>query len=403
MNSVSTNLIIASLGPFAELIGVVALVALFTLLRGQADRRPYFKAWEESWVMFAVALTAGVIYQRLTDPSSQLLSESHGTTWLFAAGFFAFRLMALARLIFGARTYVNGARDRWFFLAAAPVGVVLSLVVETSKTQLGAMGLVVGPFAVIAYSYGAFRLATLPKSRRSLGSGLATLAMGALALVWAGLVLFYFSAQQYWPLAAMPWWVRFARYGFFVDLALQLGLGYAMVRLLFEDGRRDAADTQAHLNVMHDRSLLADFYDDDTGLLNRKAFDHAVGLDFAMASFGCVARVRLANLDALATLHGPNNVAALIAHFAGVLSSGTRSHDWVFRWAPTEFVVVMPRAVPSVAFARMNYLLTRAAPFAIAGVRDSVRAESVLSIAPYTGAEDLTAAVERASREDPPA
>jgi GGDEF domain-containing protein len=93
----------------------------------------------------------------------------------------------------------------------------------------------------------------------------------------------------------------------------------------------------------------------------------------------------------------------MIAHFAGVLSSGTRSHDWVFRWAPTEFIVVMPRAIPSVAHARMNYLLTRAAPFAIAGVRDSVRTDATVAIAPYTGAEDLSTAVERTLREDSPA
>jgi len=403
MNSVSSNLIIASLGPFAELVGVGALVALFTLLRGQADRRPYFKAWEESWVMLAVAMTSGVIYQRLTDPSSVLLSNSHATTWLFAAGYFAFKLLAFAQLIVGARVYVNGVRDRWFFLAAAPTGIVLSLAMDTTNTQLGHLGLAIGPFAVAAYAYAALRLATLPPSRRSLGSRLAAFGLVAIAALWAGLTVFYAAALQHLPLADSRWWVRFERYGFFADLLLQLALGYAMVRVLFEDGRRDAADTQAHLNVMHDRSLLADFYDDYTGLLNRKAFDHAVGLDFAMASFGSVVRVRVTNVDALTAAHGEKNTQALVSHFAGVLSSGTRSHDWVFRWAPTEFVVVMPRAVPSVAQARMNYLLHRAAPFAIAGVRDSVRAESAVSIAPYTGAEDLAAAVERAAREGAPA
>lgn len=403
MTPLSSNLIIASLGPFAELIGIAALVALFTLLRGQADRRPYFGAWEESWVMFAVAMTSGVIYQRLTDPSSVLLSNSRATTWLFAAGYLIFTLFALTRLVGGTRIYVNGARNRWLFRAAAVTGLALSIAFDTSATQLGALRLAVSPLAVAAYLYAAFQLALMPRSRRSLGSGLATLTMGALAFAWATLTVFYVAARQHAALSGNPWWVRFERYGFFVDLVLQLTLGYAMVRLLFEDGRRDAADAQAHLNVMHDRSLLADFYDDDTGLLNRKAFDHAVGLDFAMASFGSVARVRVTNYDALQNEHGLTTAEALIGHFAGVLSSGTRSHDWVFRWAPTEFVIVMPRAIPDVAHARMNYLLARAAPFAVAGVNDAVRADAVLSIAPYSGAEDLTAAVERASREGSPA
>ena len=403
MTPISSNLIIASLGPFAELIGIAALVALFTLLRGQADRRPYFGAWEESWVMFAVAMTSGVIYQRLTDPNSVLLSNSRATTWLFAAGYLTFTLFALTRLVGGTRIYVNGARNRWLFRAAAVTGLALSIAFDTSATQLGALRLAVSPLAVCAYLYAALQLARMPRSRRSLGSGLATLTMGALALAWAALAAFYVAVRQHGAIAGMPWWVRFERYGFFVDLVLQLTLGYAMVRLLFEDGRRDAADAQAHLNVLHDRSLLADFYDDDTGLLNRKAFDHAVGLDFAMASFGSVARVRVTNFDALLAAHGLTTAQALIGHFAGVLSSGTRSHDWVFRWAPTEFLVVMPRAVPGVAHARMSNLLARAAPFAVAGVNDAVRADAVLSIAPYSGAEDLTAAVERASREGSPA
>jgi hypothetical protein len=71
MPNTPSHVIIAGLGPFAELLGVFVLVALFTLLRGQADRRPYFKAWEESWVMLAVAMLAGVIYQRLTDPDQR--------------------------------------------------------------------------------------------------------------------------------------------------------------------------------------------------------------------------------------------------------------------------------------------------------------------------------------------
>lgn len=399
MTPLSSNLIIASLGPFAELIGLAALVALFTLLRGQADRRPYFSTWEESWVMYAVALTSGVIYQRLTDPNSVLLSDSRPSTWLFAAVYFIFMLLALARLVGGTRIYVSGSRNRWLFRAAAVVGVALSIAFDTSTTQLGTLRLAVAPLAVIAYLYAAAQLAGLPRSRRSPGSWLAMFTMGALAIAWAALAVFYVAVRQQAALSGSPWWVRFERYGFFVDLVLQLTVGYAMVRLLFEDGRRDAADAQAHLNVMHDRSLLADLYDDHTGLLNRKAFDHAVGLDFAMASFGSVARVRVTNYDTILGAHGPTTAQAMIAHFAGVLSSGTRSHDWVFRWAPTEFVVVMPRAVPGVAHARMNYLLTRAAPFAVAGVNDAVRADAVLSIAPYSGAEDLTAAVERASRE----
>lgn len=395
MNPEPSHILIAGLGPFVEAIGVVAIVALFTLLRGQADRRPYFKAWEEGWVMLAVSMTAGVIYQRLTEPSSVLLSESRATTWLFAATYFGFRLMALALMVHGTRMYAVGDRNRRLVTAAAPVGIALTLFADTFRTQLGGLSLYFGPFVALAAAYAAWQMASLPKSRQSVGSSVALWSLAGVAALWSGLVLFGIGVRTGGAFASNPWFVRFERYGFFLDLIALTGVAYAMVQLLFEDARRDNADAQSHLSVLHDRNRLAEFHDDESGLLNRRAFEEALGLDFAMASFGSVARIRVTNHESLAAEHGQQNADAMLAHFAAVLSSGTRVHDWVFRWNPTDFLVVMPRAVPPVALNRLNFLLARAAPFAISGVRDAVRADTVLAVEPFSGAEDLTAAAKR--------
>jgi GGDEF domain-containing protein len=390
MQNIPSHVIIAGLGPFAELLGVFVLVALFTLMRGQADRRPYFKAWEESWVMLAAAMLAGVIYQRLTDPTSVLAPGSSFSTWLFAFGYMALKFVAFALLIAGFRLLTTGSRHRLIIKAAVPAALALSLLADTRDGPIGSLNLYHGPVAVITYAVAALLLMRLPTSRRSLGSRIAQLTLLVLTVYWAALVAFDLAALFQSGIAAMPWFVRVERYAFFLDLALQLALAYAMVRLLFEDAARETEDTRARLKLLQDRERLADLYDAPTNLLNHRAYEAAVGLEFANASFGSVLLVRM---DSAGAALGMSDADAMFADFAKMLDSAVRSHDRVYRWSEREFLVVMPRATPEAAQARMQFLIARAAPFAVSGNRDSVRAGAALSVAGFTGAEDLGAAV----------
>jgi len=400
MNPASPNMVIAALGPFAELLGVTVLVALFTLLRGTADRRSYFKSWEASWVTLAVALLGAVLFQRLTDRASALYASGPFAPWLFASTYLAFKLLSLALLISGVRLLSSGATSRRLVQAAVPVGLVLAFSVDTFNGRLAALGLAHGPLAVAAYAYAAACLSGLPPSRRTVGSRLASLALAALAMLWAGLVMFYLSARLNAGLSAEPWFVRFERYGFYADLLLQLALAYAMVRLLLEDAARTSIDTESQIELLQDRGRLSEFYDEPTALLNRRAYDAAVGLDFSRASFGSVVRLRLTNLEAAVTQHGEAVGDTLLKHFAGVLDSSVRAHDRVYRWDSRDFLVVMPRVAPSVAYSRMLQLLGRAAPLPVAGIHDTLRPEAVAAVAAFTGSEDLDAAV-RTVAEDP--
>lgn len=390
MSNIPSHVIIAGLGPFAELLGVFVLVALFTLLRGQADRRPYFTAWEESWVMLAVAMLSGVIYQRLTDPTSVLYPGTAFSTWLFAFAYLAFKFLAFASLIAGVRLLTAGDRNRRLFKAAVPIALALSLVADTRDGLVGSLALYHGPVAVLAYAYTALLVTRLPASRHSLGSRIAQLVLLVLTVFWTALIAFNIGVRLQSGVATMPWFVRFERYAFFLDLALQLTLGYAMVRLLFDDAKREADDTRIQLTLLQDRERLADLYDVPTNLLNRRAYNAAVGLEFANASFGSVILVRM---DGAGTALGASDSEAMFVDFAKMLDNAVRSHDRVFRWTEREFLVVMPRATPDAAQARMQFLIARAAPFAVAGKRESVRPGAALSVAAFTGAEDLGAAV----------
>ena len=396
MNTLSPNLYIATLGPLAELLGIVVVIGIFTLLRGQADRHPYFKAWEVAFVFFAVSLTAGLFYDRFVDATSVFYPASTITTRALAIAFLAFRLLSMAMFVSGAQLYARGSITKWLPRVAIPLAVALAFLVDTTRTPLAPLRMLHGPIATLAFVYCAQLFGTLPRSRRSVGTRFATAAFVFLAALAASLAAFYVLQLTGAAITGNPWLVRFARYSFFIDLSLRLLLSWAMIRLLTEDTNREAADTRAHLRLVHDRDKLGDLYDVNARLLGRRAFEAFVGLDFARASFGSVAHVRISNFARVAQEHGPETAEALVVNVAGVLDSAVRAHDRVFRWGPDEILIVMPRAVAGVARSRVEFLVGRVAPLTLAR-GGSLRAETAVAVQFFRGGEDLTAAAAKAS------
>lgn len=398
MNGTTPNLIVAALGPLVELLGIVGIVGVFALLRGQAERRPYFRAWETAFALFAASLTAGLFYERFVNPDSVFYPASPVTTRLTAMAFLVLRLVSMAMVVSGAQLFLRGSVAKWMPRMAVPVAIVLTFAVDTTQLPLAPMRILHGPIGAIAYIYAALLVGRLPHSRRSLGTRVATTAFVLLAVLAASLAGFHALQRINPALTTSPWLVRFARYSFYWDLALRLLLAWAMLRLLVEDNRREADDTRAHLKLVQDRDKLGDLYDPQARLLGRRAFDALVGLDFARAGFGSVARLRIANVQRIVAEQGSAVGDALVAHVAGVVDSAVRSHDRVYRWAPDELLVVMPRAIPSVARARIEMLASRIAPLPVSGVGAPIRAETAVTVRFFSGGEELTAAAAVASQ-----
>lgn len=396
--SFSPNLYLAALGPLSELLGVVIVIAVFALLRVQADRRTYFRQWESSWVFFGVALIAGVFYQRFVDPESVFFPAGAATTFASAAVHVGFRLLALAALVAGVQLFVRGTSIGGLVKGAFVVGAALTWPMDTAHTSLESLMLVHAPFAILAYGYVTRAFHALPPSRQSTGTRFATFFSLGLATLTIGLLGFYVLQRSGSPVAAQPWAVRFARYGFYGDLVLQLGLAWAMVRLLIEDARHEQDDTRAQVRLIQDRASMSDLYDVKTRLLGRRAFDALVGLDFARASFGSVARLHITNFRRAATEQSPNVAEALLTHVAGVLEGSVRERDRVYRWGDDELLIVMPRAIPGVARARIEFLLARTAPLSVTGMRDGLRAEGAVAVEGYRGGEDLAEVAKGVSR-----
>lgn len=409
----SQSLYLAALAPLIELFGLLAVVGVFALLRSQADRRTYFRTWEMSWVLLAVAMTSGIFYERFVDPESVFYPASSVTTFSAATLYAALRLASLGLVVAGTRLFVSGSAPHWLRLAALAGAVTLA--VDTRHEHLAPLTLVVGPFAIVAYGWTAAAFAALPASRRSAGTVGVTIFSGGLALLAAALSVFYLLQRGNAPVTGMPWVVRFARYGFYTDLLLQLGLAWAMVRLLIEDGRHESDDVRAHLKLVQERDQSAELYDAGTRLLGRRAFDAMVGLDFARASFGSVARIQLTNYDQVSDEQAPAVAESLLAHVAGVLESSLREHDRVYRWGWNELLAVMPRAIPSVARSRVESVVNRAAAihttatseYARPAARQTgrvaaltpVRANVAIDVAAFRGGEDLAKAADSISQD----
>jgi GGDEF domain-containing protein len=393
----SPNLYLAALGPLTELLGVVLIAAAFALLRSQADRRPYFKFWESSWAFLAISLIAGLLYERYVDPESLFYPAAPTTTRLLAIVFLSFRLMSAAMVLNGARLYTRGMTWKWSVRAMPLLAIGLSFLADTTRVALAPLSTLHAPVVLIASAWAAWFFMSLPPSRRSAGTRYAGLAFVLQALLAATLAAFYLIKRGDPSLTTNPWMIRFARYAFYSDLLLQFTLAWAMVRLLLEDGRREANDIRAHLKLVQDRDKLGELYDDRARLLARRAFDAKVGLDFARASFGSVAYVKITNFERVTAQHGIAIGEALISNVAGVLDSAVRAHDRVYRWSQNELLVVMPRAVPGVARARVEYLTGRTAPLTVSGLADPIRTEVAVAVRPFTGGEDLAEAAASAA------
>jgi GGDEF domain-containing protein len=393
----SPNLYLAALGPLTELLGIVLIVAAFALLRSQAIRRPYFRTWEASWLVLAISLAAGLIYERYVDPESLFYPASPATTRTLAIAFLALRMIAVALVLNGVQLYAAGTRWQWLWKAMIPVAVAMSFLGDTTRVALAPLATLHHPIVALVTAYATWIFLQLPASRRSTGTRFASLAFGAQALLATSLAVFYLVKHFSPHLTEDPWVIRFARYGWYSDLLLQFLLGWAMVRLLIEDGRRETDDIRTHLRLVQDRDKLGDLYDDRARLLTRRAFDSQVGLEFARAGFGSVAHVRITNFKRVTAERGIAVGEALVSNLGGVLDSAVRAHDRVYRWSQDELMVILPRAIPSVARARVETLTDRAAPIVVSGLAEPIRAEVAIAVHAFTGGEDLTNATTAAS------
>ena len=387
--------VVSFIGVVVQLGGGLLLVLLFVLLRGYVLRRGYFSAWTGAWACGAIAISALVvryiIMPRFASPVDDTSLAVRSLYLVYQLG----KLSSFALFVAGTGMYVTGARtlaSRPFVVGGALLYALVSLF---ASRDLNALVVWQAPIAVVALGACAALLFSLPPSRRTLGSVAGGAAFTALALLWLTYGLAFGMAVR----PVEPAWVTaVVRYNTYLDLLLNIALGFTMVVLLMEDAKREVDDAQSELRIKHDQMRRAALYDPLTESMNRRAFEEGVGLEMARGTFGTVVIADLDNLKAVNDAYGHGAGDSLLRQCADMLRSDLRPYDKLYRWGGDEFLLVLPSARGMDVELRLMQLLDGAEPVVVGDEGQTVSLAVSLGSADYTSAESLAESIRLADQ-----
>jgi len=374
--------LVSFIGTATQLGGALLLAAFFLLLRGHAARRPYFRAWSQAWVWMSAALVAVFsLYEFLGEKAAR-------PVWFV---YQASKLAFLCSLLAGALAYALGVRPRAVLRVGLPLAAVYGALTALLAPTFNEVVAMQGPVAAAAFGVSAWCLLRLPRSRATLGSRATGVFFALPAVLWV------FYAVTFKDPDRLTGLVEFVvRHNSYLDLLLQMLLGYGMVVLLMEDVKRDVDAAHAELAVAHDELKRLALHDSLTGVLNRRAWTEGVGLDAVRASFGTALMLDLDNLKEVNDVHGHAAGDELLRRVADVLRAAVRPTDRLYRWGGDEFLLLLRGARASDGKRRVDELVARANDRVPADSADHLLLELSVGVAEFAGGEALEPAVSRA-------
>jgi diguanylate cyclase (GGDEF)-like protein len=387
-------------GAILQFGGAALLVGFFMLLRQFVFRRPYFSAWGKAWLSITVGIAAVVVRYVVVPGVQPTATDSSPSVRALYFVYQAAKLVAFLFFLRGTVIYVAGGRGTAGIYGRRAFLVVALIVAAASATfaQSGLNEMVIWQslFAVPMLGYSGSALLMLPPSRRTLGTVVTGAGFAMLAGLWAiyGVAFALAIGQGITPLARAA--TTFVQFNPYLDLMLDVVLGYGMVVMLMEDAKREVSDAQAELRLSHDRLSRAATFDSLTDSLNRRAFVEGVGLEMAKATFGTVVMADIDNLKQVNDQHGHLVGDLLIRRAADVLRSALRPYDKLYRWGGDEFLLVVPSAHVSDMMDRLRAALMTAEPVRSPMDDRVVTLEVSIGGADYSSAEELSAAIDRA-------
>lgn len=383
--------LVSGIGLWTQTGGALLLAGLFTALRrGHPRPQPYFREWTRGWFWLLVALLGVVVQYGSPLFTAGDTFAVRGANLLYQAG----KLLFVTHMLAGTLNYVRGVRPRDVLRPAVPLVLVYATVsaflpgVLLNGVMMLQAPLVAGPFIACAWL-----LLRLPASRSSMGSRATGAVFGMIAVLWLAYAA-AFAAGGIPALTEPADSLDFLlQYNSYLDLLMQMLLGYGMVVVLLEDAKREADDARAQLALAHDRLKRVSLYDSLTGALNRRAYDEGVGLDTVGARFGTALMMDMDNLKAVNDAHGHAAGDDLLRRLVETVRGCIRPTDRVYRWGGDEFLVLFPGALPEDMLPRIR------AAVAAANAADAPHELQVsLGAADYAGAEEIAAAIQRADR-----
>ncbi|MDB4951377.1 MAG: hypothetical protein JWM27_4026 [Gemmatimonadetes bacterium] len=383
--------LIAYVGLVCQIGGALLLVTLFLLLRVHARRRPYFRVWGAAWMAAAAALSS-VTALYLAPGASGAGGGSFAVFFLYQF----FKLLYVGLLLGGTLAFVRGVRMRRYLGPLVGVSAAYALLSAALSADLNRVVVWHAPVAAAAFTGCCLALVGLPASRATLGTRATGVFFGMLGGMWALYAVAFAGVER--GVDGLPGEMMraVAFHNSYVDLLLQMLLGYGMVVLLMEDARRETDAAHAQLAVAHDHLQRLALYDQLTGTLNRRALAEGVGTEAARGGFGAVVMLDLDNLKVANDTWGHATGDALLQRAADVLRAATRPSDRLYRWGGDEFLLVLPGARSEEVLPRLEDALSCADAELDPEERGRLRLLASLGAADYGGAEELEEAIRTA-------
>jgi diguanylate cyclase (GGDEF)-like protein len=385
--------VISFIGVVVQLGGELLLVLLFVLLRRYVLRRGYFTAWTGAWACGAIAIMALTLRYYIMPRLAQApIDESTVPVQVLYLVYQAGKLGSFALFVAGTAMYVTGSRllgSRRLVIAGTMLYAVASVI--GARGNLNQLVVWQAPIAVVTLGACAALMFTLPASRRTLGSVAGGGGFASLAALWLvyGITFGIVSSSAHPP----AWASAVVSFNTYLDLLLNIALGFALVVLLMEDAKREVDDAQNELKIAHDQMRRAALYDPLTDSMNRRAFEQGVGLEMARGTFGTVVIADLDNLKAVNDSFGHAAGDRLLRQCADLLRSTLRPYDKLYRWGGDEFLMVIPSARGADVEARLGEVLARAEPIDVANATQRVTLQVSMGTADYTSAESLEGSI----------
>jgi len=400
VNEVAGSQMLVSFGLVSQMAAVALLVMLFMLLRRHAARRPYFFAWSNAWLAFSVALIAIVsryyIFPTVFGPGFESGGWANICYFVYQFGKLAF----LVLLLRGTLLYLKGMAHpvfglmRWLW---AGVGAIALVSVMFSPT-LHAIMFWQGLCNVVVYSFCSVAMLSLPAPRRSLGTRTTGTVLAASLLLW----MIYLAAllDDVMPSAHISLNLQSLLNGpnNYLDLTLSMLLAFGMVLVLFEDAKREIDTAHHELRIAHEQLLRESLLDSMTGAYNRRAFNEGAGLEDAQGTFGTLVVLDMDNLKDVNDIYGHKYGDALLKHFASVMRSGLRPSDKLYRLGGDEFLIVIPRAVASIAGPRIQELIATAPSLKVTDSGALIKLRASIGTADFSSMENIEVALHEADR-----
>lgn len=399
MTNVSVTALVGFIGIVSELGGALLLVSLFVLLRQQATRRPYFRVWGWAWVSVSIAIGAlAVRYASLVSPGMQPSDEFSPAVRAYYFLYQFCKLTYYGLLVVGTWVHARGIRALPMLRRVMPLVAAYAAFTVGFSPSLSDIVLWQAPLGIAGYATCAVLLFRLPPSRRGLGSAATGTFFSILAGLWVLYLLAFGMFDSLYNSALGAALSFVLRYNSYLDMLLQMLLGYGMVLVLMEERKREVDDAHAELAVAHDQLRRVALYDVLTGTFNRRAYAEGVGLEVAKATFGAAVMLDVDNLKAVNDTFGHPAGDELLQRVADVLRSTLRTSDKLYRWGGDEFLLVLPGANAAEVRQRLEEALQKVPALVLAKDKPPVPVLVSAGAADYAGAEALEGSIERADQ-----